>query len=111
MRHEVTPPYKRLYIYIIIYIYHILTSVSDLAYFLQVVVSALAILMVGGVYVPCDDRLPWQRVQHMVEDAGVILILAGPVELYGTGLRVEQPTFLIARTAAAAADPILNPCR
>eukprot|EP00439_Symbiodinium_sp_Y106_P047753 s451_g6.t1 len=46
-----------------------------------VVVSALAILMVGGVYVPCDDRLPWQRVQHMVEDAGVILILAGPQQL------------------------------
>ncbi|CAE7907904.1 bacA, partial [Symbiodinium necroappetens] len=46
-----------------------------------VVVSALAILMVGGVYVPCDDRLPWQRVEHMVEDAGVILILAGPQQL------------------------------
>ena len=43
----------------------------------QVVVSALAILTIGGVYVPCDDRLPWPRVQCMAEDAGVTLILAG----------------------------------
>ena len=78
------------------------------------VVSALAILSTGAVYVPCDERLPWQRVEHMTQDARVTLILAG-LGLQGSSWLHVIPLIGMSawicctvRTSAAATDPALD---
>lgn len=43
----------------------------------KVVITALAILETGGIYVPCDERLPWGRVANMVSLAAVKVLVAG----------------------------------
>ena len=49
----------------------------------EVVVLALAILEAGGVYLPCDDRLPWARVSYMLTVASAQLLVAGEEPLQG----------------------------
>ena len=41
----------------------------------EMVVGIIAILKVGGVYVPLDPRYPEDRLQYMLQDAGVSLVL------------------------------------
>ncbi|CAK8988391.1 unnamed protein product [Durusdinium trenchii] len=48
-----------------------------------VVITALAILETGGIYVPCDERLPWGRVANMVSLAAVKVLVAGEHQLRG----------------------------
>ncbi|WP_053847846.1 non-ribosomal peptide synthetase [Streptomyces sp. NRRL B-24085] len=48
------------------------------------VVSALAVLMAGGAYLPLDRRHPQDRLRWMVEDAGAVLLLTdGPAAVVG----------------------------
>jgi amino acid adenylation domain-containing protein len=42
---------------------------------LDMVVGLLGILKAGGVYLPLDPSYPWERLQFMLEDAGVSVIL------------------------------------
>src|SRR5260221_7303071 len=43
------------------------------------VVGQLAILKAGGAYVPIDPAYPQERIQFMVEDAGISILLLGSV--------------------------------
>ncbi|CAJ1407500.1 unnamed protein product [Effrenium voratum] len=47
----------------------------------QAVRCALAILRAGAVYVPCDGRLPWERVAFMAQAASAQLLVAGAEQL------------------------------
>ncbi|MGG2002091.1 AMP-binding protein [Pseudomonas aeruginosa] len=40
------------------------------------VVGLLAILKAGGAYVPLDPEYPLERLQYMIEDSGVRLLLS-----------------------------------
>ena len=53
----------------------------------EFIVALLGILKAGGAYVPLDGEYPKQRLQFMLEDAGVELVLAtqGQKELIGAG--------------------------
>src|SRR5579859_318747 len=41
----------------------------------EMVIGIIAILKAGGVYVPLDPRYPEDRLQYMMQDAGVSLVL------------------------------------
>ena len=43
----------------------------------EMAVAALAVLRAGGVYLPLETHLPTSRVQHIVENAGAPLVIAG----------------------------------
>ncbi|POC65628.1 AMP-binding protein, partial [Vibrio vulnificus] len=43
---------------------------------LEMVVGLLAILKAGGAYVPLDPEYPLERLQYMIEDSGVRLLLS-----------------------------------
>ncbi|MGA4816246.1 AMP-binding protein [Pseudomonas aeruginosa] len=43
---------------------------------LEMVVGLLAILGAGGAYVPLDPEHPLERLQYMIEDSGVRLLLS-----------------------------------
>ena len=45
---------------------------------IEMVVSALAIWRCGAAYVPLDPNFPKQRIQHMVEDSGLVAIVTDP---------------------------------
>ncbi len=53
----------------------------------EFIVALLGILKAGGAYVPLDGAYPKQRLQFMLEDAGVELVLTvqGQTELIGAG--------------------------
>jgi amino acid adenylation domain-containing protein len=60
------------------------------------VVSLLGILLAGGTYLPIDPGYPHERVQFMVKDAGVKVILAPPersLAAAGFGVRVVSVLF------------------
>src|SRR5690606_7196120 len=42
---------------------------------LSMVVALLAVLKAGGAYVPLDPEYPSQRLQHMISDSGIALLL------------------------------------
>ncbi len=44
----------------------------------EMVLSLLAVLKAGGAYVPLDPSYPAERLLHMLEDAGVSVVLAQP---------------------------------
>ncbi|WP_175254568.1 AMP-binding protein, partial [Pseudomonas sp. BMW13] len=41
----------------------------------ELVVALLAIVKAGGAYVPMDPDYPHERLQHMLDDSGVTLLL------------------------------------
>ncbi|WP_437884419.1 non-ribosomal peptide synthase/polyketide synthase [Pseudomonas sp. LRF_L74] len=42
---------------------------------LEMVIGLLAILKAGGAYVPLDPEYPAERLQYMIEDSGIVLLL------------------------------------
>lgn len=44
---------------------------------LDVIVGLVGILMAGGAYVPIDPALPHERIQFLLRDAGISLVVAG----------------------------------
>jgi len=56
----------------------------------EMVLSVLAILKAGGAYVPIDPRYPKQRIDYIIEDSGVDLILTQSNLLAMTGLREDR---------------------
>ncbi|MFI7237403.1 amino acid adenylation domain-containing protein [Streptomyces cyaneofuscatus] len=81
---------------------------------LDLVVALLALMRLGAVYLPLDDRLPAERLSYMVEDSGAQLVICHEAvmdrlaavgtpktRLYPTDRQDDQ----VARTAAAAGEP------
>ena len=52
-------------------------------------IGMLGILKAGGVYVPIDPSYPQDRVQHMLDDAGVVLLL-GEDDVDGADVQGES---------------------
>lgn len=87
----------------------------------DLVVALLAVMRLGAVYLPLDDRLPAERLSYMVEDSGAQLIICHEavmdrlaavgmpeVRLYATDRRGDQAAQASAaagETAATASDP------
>ncbi len=62
---------------------------------LEMVIGVLAVLKAGGAYVPIDPSYPAERMQYMLEDAGVQVLLAqgkllGKVQQHAQGQTEEQ---------------------
>ncbi|MDU9031168.1 syringomycin E biosynthesis L-threonine--[L-threonyl-carrier protein] ligase SyrB1 [Pseudomonas mediterranea] len=47
----------------------------------DLVISLLGILKAGGAYVPVDPQYPGKRVEHIVRDSGLSLMIGAPAEL------------------------------
>ena len=74
----------------------------------DMVVAVLGVLKAGAAYVPLDPAFPQDRLDYMMEDAGLRIVLtqaslAGGLPAGVTGLRLD------ADTAALAAQPADNP--
>ena len=52
-----------------------------LARSVDLVISLLGILKAGGAYVPVDPQYPGKRVEHIVRDSGLSLMIGAPAEL------------------------------
>ncbi|MET9925946.1 MULTISPECIES: amino acid adenylation domain-containing protein [unclassified Streptomyces] len=88
---------------------------------LDLVVALLAVMRLGAVYLPLDDRLPAERLSYMVEDSGAQLIICheavmdrlaavgmSEVRLYATDRQDDQGAQASAsagETTAGAPDP------
>ncbi|MBJ9978441.1 amino acid adenylation domain-containing protein [Pseudomonas sp. S75] len=56
---------------------------------LDMVVGLLAVLKAGGAYVPLDPDYPQARLQHMIQDSGLVLLLCHADSLDVQGLPAE----------------------
>lgn len=61
---------------------------------LEMLIGLLAIQKAGGVYVPIDPDYPQDRVQHMLEDSGLPLLLTQKEQLSKLPKGPYQPLFL-----------------
>ncbi|WP_025027483.1 non-ribosomal peptide synthetase [Caldalkalibacillus mannanilyticus] len=59
----------------------------------EMVIGILAILKAGGAYLPIDPTLPKDRVQFMVEDSQILLLLTNNEELVMDLVTVEKELF------------------
>jgi syringomycin synthetase protein SyrB1 len=70
----------------------------------DLVISLLGILKAGGAYVPVDPQYPGKRVEHIVRDSGLSLIIGAPAELaQSTSVRALPLADLL---AGPALEPI-----
>ncbi|WP_422775820.1 syringomycin E biosynthesis L-threonine--[L-threonyl-carrier protein] ligase SyrB1 [Pseudomonas mediterranea] len=69
----------------------------------DLVVSLLGILKAGGAYVPVDPQYPGKRVEHIVRDSGLSLMIGEPAEL------AQSPSVRVLPLADLLAGPALEP--
>ncbi|UVL81792.1 amino acid adenylation domain-containing protein [Pseudomonas sp. B21-028] len=69
----------------------------------DLVISLLGILKAGGAYVPVDPQYPGKRVEHIVRDSGLSLMIGEPAEL------AQSPSVRVLPLADLLAGPALEP--
>ncbi|NUT68965.1 syringomycin E biosynthesis L-threonine--[L-threonyl-carrier protein] ligase SyrB1 [Pseudomonas corrugata] len=69
----------------------------------DLVVSLLGILKAGGAYVPVDPQYPGKRVEHIVRDSGLSLMIGEPADL------AQSPSVRVLPLADLLAGPALEP--
>ncbi|MFJ2482034.1 non-ribosomal peptide synthetase [Pseudomonas sp. NPDC087598] len=74
---------------------------------LEMIVGLLAILKAGGAYLPLDPQYPAERLQYMVEDSGINLLLMQPGVLAHVRLADSVETLLLGE--AGAGYPTTDP--
>ncbi|MBE9060865.1 non-ribosomal peptide synthetase [cf. Phormidesmis sp. LEGE 11477] len=57
----------------------------------ELVLAMLAVLKLGGTYVPLDPTYPKSRLQHVIRDANVSLVLESEASLSGLVLDIDVP--------------------
>ncbi|MER5642218.1 non-ribosomal peptide synthetase [Kitasatospora sp. NPDC002227] len=78
----------------------------------QLVVALLAVWRAGAAYLPLDPRYPVERLEFMVEDAGIRVLVGAPGHaLQASGLEIVAPDSVAGDLEAAgpkpaAADPL-----
>ncbi|MFW9085727.1 non-ribosomal peptide synthetase [Pseudomonas sp. P2758] len=74
---------------------------------LEMIVGLLAILKAGGAYLPLDPQYPAERLQYMVEDSGISLLLMQPGVLAHVALPNTVQTLLLGEEGAGypSTDP------
>lgn len=83
-----------------------------LARSLEMIVATLAVLKSGGVYVPIDPEWPQVRVNTIIADTGMPVVLTQTpwdTRLSGTGVTVIPLDVLQAEIACAPGDPLPSP--
>ncbi|UZE26278.1 amino acid adenylation domain-containing protein [Pseudomonas sp. B21-056] len=68
----------------------------------DLVISLLGILKAGGTYVPVDPQYPGKRVEHIVRDSGLSLMIGEPAEL------AQSPSVRVLPLAELLAGPALE---
>lgn len=76
---------------------------------LEMLVGLLGILKAGGAYVPLDPTYPRERLEFILEDAGISLLLTQRRLSAGLPLHKAQPLFLDADWATMALESDENP--
>lgn len=71
----------------------------------ELVISMLAILKIGGVYVPLDPTYPAARLDFMIKDAGMQILLADDGSGIVDAIRHTVPTLRIGALEAAESGP------
>ncbi|WP_159882428.1 non-ribosomal peptide synthetase [Paenibacillus puerhi] len=79
---------------------------------IDMIVSILAVLKAGGAYVPIDPLYPEERIQYILEDSGVDLLITNgkrnvPSGFRGTCLRTDDPS--IYDGGGTNLQPVCNP--
>ncbi|MDU9026031.1 syringomycin E biosynthesis L-threonine--[L-threonyl-carrier protein] ligase SyrB1 [Pseudomonas corrugata] len=69
----------------------------------DLVISLLGILKAGGAYVPVDPQYPGKRVEHIVRDSGLNLMIGEPANL------AQSPSVRVLPLADLLAGPALEP--
>lgn len=69
----------------------------------DLVISLLGILKAGGAYVPVDPQYPGKRVEHIVRDSGLSLMIGEPAEL------AQSPSVRVLPLADLLDGPALEP--
>ncbi|MFW9080021.1 amino acid adenylation domain-containing protein [Pseudomonas sp. P2757] len=74
---------------------------------LEMIVGLLAILKAGGAYLPLDPQYPAERLQYMIEDSGIALLLAQPgvLDHVAVGAHVTRLSFADGAQGQADSDP------
>ncbi|MGW1178519.1 non-ribosomal peptide synthetase [Kitasatospora sp. NPDC002543] len=72
----------------------------------DLVVTLLAVWHAGAAYVPLDPAHPADRLDHVVRDAGITLVVAAPGHDWAPGVRTLDPADTPASAPAAAPVPV-----